>query len=114
MDAPEGATVDREISPSRRCCDEERSDPRRIDLLLPRSVGKPAGIAGDTRRQHDLRLGIAAVRSGNRRMTAPIERQTELVLEQMKRCLEAAAASFDNVMKCNIYCTSARLFQAVN
>jgi 2-iminobutanoate/2-iminopropanoate deaminase len=44
----------------------------------------------------------------------PIERQTELVLEQMKRCLEAAGASLDNVMKCNIYCTSAKHFAAVN
>ena len=45
---------------------------------------------------------------------ATIERQTELCLEQMKRCLEAAGATFDNVMKCNIYCTSARHFAAVN
>jgi len=45
---------------------------------------------------------------------APIERQTELVLEQMKRCLEAAGASFDNVMKCNVFFTSARHFAAVN
>jgi 2-iminobutanoate/2-iminopropanoate deaminase len=44
----------------------------------------------------------------------PIERQTELVLEQMKLCLEAAGASFDNVMKCNIYCTSSKYFAAVN
>ena len=47
-------------------------------------------------------------------LSVPIERQTELVLEQMKRCLEAAGASLDNVMKCNIYCTSARHFAAVN
>ena len=47
-------------------------------------------------------------------LPGPIERQTELVLEQMKRCLEAAGASLDNVMKCNIYCTSARHFAAVN
>jgi enamine deaminase RidA (YjgF/YER057c/UK114 family) len=40
---------------------------------------------------------------------APIERQTELCLEQMKLCLEAAGATFDNVMKCNIYCTSATI-----
>ena len=45
---------------------------------------------------------------------APIELQTELCLDQMKRCLEAAGATFDNVMKCNIYCTSARHFAAVN
>jgi 2-iminobutanoate/2-iminopropanoate deaminase len=44
----------------------------------------------------------------------PIERQTELVLEQMKVCLEAAGASLDNVMKCNVFCTSAKHFAAVN
>lgn len=47
-------------------------------------------------------------------LPVPIERQTELVLEQMKRCLAAAGASLDNVMKCNIYCTSAKHFAAVN
>jgi 2-iminobutanoate/2-iminopropanoate deaminase len=44
----------------------------------------------------------------------PIERQTELVLEQMKLCLETAGASLDNVMKCNVFCTSAKHFAAVN
>jgi 2-iminobutanoate/2-iminopropanoate deaminase len=47
-------------------------------------------------------------------LSQPIERQTELVLDQMKRCLEVAGASLDNVMKCNIYCTSAKHFAAVN
>ncbi len=37
----------------------------------------------------------------------PIERQTELVLEQLKLCLETAGTSLRNVMKCNVYCTSA-------
>ena len=45
---------------------------------------------------------------------APIELQTERVIEQMKLCLEAAGASLDNVMKCNVYCTSAKYFPAVN
>jgi len=44
----------------------------------------------------------------------PIDRQTELVLEQMKLCLAAAGASLDNVMKCNIFCTSSRHFATVN
>ena len=43
-----------------------------------------------------------------------IERQTELVLEQMKLCLEAAGSSMDNVLKCNVYCTSVEKFAAVN
>jgi 2-iminobutanoate/2-iminopropanoate deaminase len=47
-------------------------------------------------------------------LPVPIERQTELVLAQLKRCLEAAGASLDNVMKCNIFCTSAKHFATVN
>ena len=45
---------------------------------------------------------------------APIERQTELVLEQMKLCLETAGSSLSGVLKCNVYCTSAEKFAAVN
>ena len=45
---------------------------------------------------------------------APIERQTELVLEQMKLCLETAGSSLENVLKCNVYCTSVDKFAAVN
>jgi len=36
---------------------------------------------------------------------APFERQVELVLEQMKLCLEAAGSSLAKVVKCNVYCT---------
>ena len=45
---------------------------------------------------------------------APIERQAEIVLEQMRLCLEAAGSSLDNVLKCNVYCTSVEKFAAVN
>ena len=45
---------------------------------------------------------------------ASIERQTELVLEQIKLCLEAAGSSMANVLKCNICCTSVEKFAAVN
>ena len=44
----------------------------------------------------------------------PIERQTELVLEQLKLCVETAGSSLENVLKCNVYCTSADKFAAVN
>jgi 2-iminobutanoate/2-iminopropanoate deaminase len=44
----------------------------------------------------------------------PIERQTELVLEQLKLCVETAGSSLENVLKCNVYCTSAEKFAAVN
>ena len=45
---------------------------------------------------------------------APIERQTELVLEQLKLCVEIAGSSLENVLKCNVYCTSADKFAAIN
>lgn len=35
---------------------------------------------------------------------APFERQCELVLAQMKHCLETAGASLKRVIKCNVYC----------
>jgi 2-iminobutanoate/2-iminopropanoate deaminase len=33
----------------------------------------------------------------------PFERQAEIVLEQMNRCLEAAGSSLERVVKCNVY-----------
>jgi 2-iminobutanoate/2-iminopropanoate deaminase len=45
---------------------------------------------------------------------APIERQTELVLQQMKLCLETAGSSPEHVLKCNVYCTSVEKFAAAN
>jgi len=44
----------------------------------------------------------------------PIERQAEIVLEQMKLCLTAAGTSLDRVIKCNVYCTDAAHFQTIN
>lgn len=44
----------------------------------------------------------------------PIERQAEIVLAQMKLCLEAAGSSLDDVIKCNVYCTDAAHFAAIN
>ena len=45
---------------------------------------------------------------------APIERQAELVLSQLKLCVETAGSSLENVLKCNVYCTSVENFAAVN
>ena len=36
---------------------------------------------------------------------APFARQAELVLEQLKLCLETAGSSLTKVLKCNVYCT---------
>ncbi|MCA1396862.1 Rid family hydrolase [Bradyrhizobium sp. BRP56] len=45
---------------------------------------------------------------------ASMERQSELVMEQLKQCLEAAGATLDNVMKCNVFCASAKHFTTFN
>jgi 2-iminobutanoate/2-iminopropanoate deaminase len=45
---------------------------------------------------------------------ATIERQAEIVLDQMKLCLTTAGSSLENVLKCNVYCTSVERFASVN
>ncbi len=45
---------------------------------------------------------------------APLERQTEIVLEQLKRCVEAAGSSLEKVVKCTVYCTAPEKFAMVN
>ena len=44
----------------------------------------------------------------------PLERQIEIVLDQMMLCLQAAGSSRDKVIKCNVYCTGADQFDAIN
>ena len=44
----------------------------------------------------------------------PLERQTEIVLDHMKQCLEAAGSSLEQVVKCNVYCTDASHFGKFN
>ena len=44
----------------------------------------------------------------------PVERQTEIVLDQIKRCLEAAGTSLDKAIKCTVYCTDAAHFATIN
>jgi 2-iminobutanoate/2-iminopropanoate deaminase len=45
---------------------------------------------------------------------ASIELQTERALEQLKLCVETAGSSLGQILKCNVYCTSAEKFAAVN
>jgi 2-iminobutanoate/2-iminopropanoate deaminase len=44
----------------------------------------------------------------------PIERQAEIVLDEMKLCLTTAGSSLEKVVKCNVYCTDAAHFASVN
>ena len=45
---------------------------------------------------------------------APFERQVELILEQVKKALEAAGSDLAHVLKCNVLCISADRFKAFN
>jgi len=76
------------------------SDPRRTSVQLPGAVESP-DLGCQPVQRYDLRLGIPAVRFRHRRdQEAPIERQTELVLEQVKLCPETAGSSMEHVLKC--------------
>jgi 2-iminobutanoate/2-iminopropanoate deaminase len=44
----------------------------------------------------------------------PIERQTEIVLDQLKLCVETAGSSLKNILKLNVYVTSVDMFPTVN
>lgn len=44
----------------------------------------------------------------------PVERQTEIVLEQIKLCLAAAGTTLDKVIKCTVYCTDPAQFDVIN
>lgn len=43
-----------------------------------------------------------------------IKQQATIILNQLKACVEAAGSSLESVLKCNVYCTSADYFAAVN
>ena len=43
-----------------------------------------------------------------------VEKQTKMVLENMKVCLKAAGSSLDNVVKCTVYITNTAYFDEVN
>jgi 2-iminobutanoate/2-iminopropanoate deaminase len=43
-----------------------------------------------------------------------IRRQAELVLEQLKACVEAGGSSLENVLQCTVYSTSQEYFAPIN
>jgi 2-iminobutanoate/2-iminopropanoate deaminase len=44
----------------------------------------------------------------------PFERQAEIVLDQMRRCLETAGSSMARIVKCNVYCSDPAHFNTFN
>jgi 2-iminobutanoate/2-iminopropanoate deaminase len=68
-----------------------------------------------------VRLGDLVFVSGSPPLAADgtiaqvsIERQSEIILEQMKTCLEAAGSSLTKVAKCNVYADDPRHFEVFN
>jgi 2-iminobutanoate/2-iminopropanoate deaminase len=47
-------------------------------------------------------------------LDAPIEQQTRRVLQQLKLCVATGGSSLDQVLKCNVYCTSVEMFPIAN
>ena len=43
-----------------------------------------------------------------------VEKQTKMVLENMKVCLKAAGSSLESVVKCTVYITNSAYFEEVN
>src|SRR5690349_244979 len=94
--------------------DAARNHPRRTTVHL-RGEMESADLGRDPKRRYALRSGFPPFDPDSGEVVdAPIERQTELVLEQMKLCLETAGSSLEKVLKCNVYCTSVDKFAAVN
>jgi len=44
----------------------------------------------------------------------PVERQVEIVIEQMQSCLVAAGSALDKVIKCTVYCNDPAHFATIN
>ena len=60
------------------------------------------------------RTSRRTIRSTGKIKRVPVERQVEIVLDQIKLCLTAAGASLDDVVKCTVYCTDAAHFATIN
>lgn len=43
-----------------------------------------------------------------------VERQTEIIIEQMKKCLEAAGSSLEKIAKCTVYADDPSHFETIN
>jgi enamine deaminase RidA (YjgF/YER057c/UK114 family) len=90
---------------------DQRSHPRRtLSTYLERWKAPTSAVTrhGDTVYVSGLPPFDAEI------VDAPVERQAEIVIEQMKLCLETAGSSLADVLKCNVYCTSVEKFAAVN
>jgi 2-iminobutanoate/2-iminopropanoate deaminase len=85
-------------------------------ITCTRCRTKGTDVGPHPQRRHCVCLGFPPFDpdTGDIVQGASTERQTELVLEQMKLCLQAAGSSLANVFKCTVYCTSAGKFAAVN
>ena len=86
--------------------DETHANPRRADFDISRTPPQGADLSGDRGGRKRLCVGLPPFdpQTGEIKRV-PFARQSDLVLEQMRLCLEAAGSSLDRVLKCNVYCT---------
>ncbi|WP_256386202.1 RidA family protein [Singulisphaera sp. GP187] len=81
-------------------------------------TGDREGRAGGQQVRHGDMIYVSGVppfdpKTGEIRRV-PIERQTEIVLDQMKLCLETSGASMEDVVQLTVYCTTPAEFANVN
>jgi 2-iminobutanoate/2-iminopropanoate deaminase len=88
-----------------------------IDAPTLSAYAKARGIqASPAVRVGDLIFvsGFPPFGEGGEVVPASIERQTEIVLDHMRDCLEAAGSCLAKVAKCNVYVDDVRHAEAVN
>jgi len=89
----------------------ERKDVYPIGKKNPNLPFHPAVRAGDF-------IFVSGLTPTNRRTgkipLVTVEKQTKMVLDNMKVCLEAAGSSLKNVLKCTVYITNSAYFDEVN
>ena len=94
--------------------DETRNHSRRAAVHLSGTL-EGADFGRHPARRHDLRVGISAVRSGHRRDRRRADRAPDRAGAGADEALPRdGGSSLENVLKCNVYCTSVEKFAAVN
>ena len=93
---------------------EKRNYPRRTTIHLSRTL-EGTDFGRDPIRDTVYVSGLPPFDPDTGEIVeASIERQTELVLQQLKLCVETAGSSLDKILKCNVYCTKVDNFAIVN
>ena len=96
---------------------EHGRDSYRHQRRTPLGISTNAGdsrLAGRPTRRPGVCLGSPPFSETGAVEAVSIERQTEIAIEQMKLCLEAAGSSLDKIAKCNVYADDPAHFETIN